>query len=435
LPFFTLAMPMLEALGGDAYEHAGQSDPVRSERERILHTMLDRVDDLTELELTVIRAEVPGYMRAGGRLVEDVRDQVARHNQTMLTLFLAERGETLEDFAFVRGAATRRARAGLALEDYVSAYRVGQQFLWNAMVELAGDTAAGREAALGLAMPLMRYIDSAATHAGRAYVEFQQSLAADVDADCERRELLECLLSGEALRGPMLAAARRYSIGPDSRMLVAAAVPVGQSRDSLVLPAASAAVARTELCARTLVVVRETEIVAVAVLYPGIDPADVCDKLEAARKALSQQGMPLAIGVSTLASGIGDLPRAYAEARASAELVCDGGGMAALPRLSTFDYFLMRADDTARRLVDTRVRAFVEEDHARGDALIETIRAFAEADLNPRLAAEHLWVHPNTVQYRLKRIEERTGRNPRNISDLLDLLIAVTLDGGPSGRG
>ena len=44
------------------------------------------------------------------------------------------------------------------------------------------------------------------------------------------------------------------------------------------------------------------------------------------------------------------------------------------------------------------------------------------------MAAERLQVHPNTAQYRLRRIEERTGRNPRRISDLLDLLVTIALD-------
>jgi DNA-binding PucR family transcriptional regulator len=48
--------------------------------------------------------------------------------------------------------------------------------------------------------------------------------------------------------------------------------------------------------------------------------------------------------------------------------------------------------------------------------------------MNLRLAAQRLHVHPNTAQYRLRRIEERTGRNPRRVSDLLDLLVAITLD-------
>jgi sugar diacid utilization regulator len=65
--------------------------------------------------------------------------------------------------------------------------------------------------------------------------------------------------------------------------------------------------------------------------------------------------------------------------------------------------------------------------------LTKTIRAFAGADLNLRVADERLQVHPNTAHYRLRRIEERTGRNPRHIADLLDLLVAIALDdAGPA---
>jgi sugar diacid utilization regulator len=59
--------------------------------------------------------------------------------------------------------------------------------------------------------------------------------------------------------------------------------------------------------------------------------------------------------------------------------------------------------------------------------LVEATRAFADADLNLRLAAERLPVHPNTALYRLRRVAERTGRNPRRIVDLIDLLVAFAL--------
>jgi DNA-binding PucR family transcriptional regulator len=134
------------------------------------------------------------------------------------------------------------------------------------------------------------------------------------------------------------------------------------------------------------------------------------------------------MGISTVAAGVGELPRAYGEARAALESVADDGGVVALPRLSPFEYLARRADSTARRLVDPRLRQFLDEDRARGGVLTATIRAFAGADLNLRVAAERLQVHPNTAQYRLHRIEERTGRNPRRIGDLVDLLLAITLD-------
>jgi sugar diacid utilization regulator len=57
----------------------------------------------------------------------------------------------------------------------------------------------------------------------------------------------------------------------------------------------------------------------------------------------------------------------------------------------------------------------------------------ASADLNLRLAAGRLQVHPNTAQYRLRRIRERTGRNPRRVTDLLDLLVAIELEAAANG--
>jgi sugar diacid utilization regulator len=74
------------------------------------------------------------------------------------------------------------------------------------------------------------------------------------------------------------------------------------------------------------------------------------------------------------------------------------------------------------------VRAFLDEDRDRGGVLTSTVRTFASSDLNLRVAAEALQVHQNTAQYRLNRIEERTGRNPRRIADLIDLLVAIELD-------
>lgn len=53
----------------------------------------------------------------------------------------------------------RRARAGVALADCMNAYRVGQRVFWESLLERAGHTPAGREAALSLAVLQMRYCD------------------------------------------------------------------------------------------------------------------------------------------------------------------------------------------------------------------------------------------------------------------------------------
>ena len=104
----------------------------------------------------------------------------------------------------------------------------------------------------------------------------------------------------------------------------------------------------------------------------------------------------------------------------------------ALPCLSAFQYLTRRPDETVRRLIDPRLSAFLAEDGARGGVLADTIRALADADLSLRVAAQRLHIHPNTAHYRLKRIEQRTGRNPRRIADLIELLAAIALEDAPA---
>jgi hypothetical protein len=401
---------------------------VRAESMRILGALVDRLDEVTERAVAAMQAQIPAYRDRDERFYNDVRDQVSRHYRVKVSAFLEERTITPEDLAFVRGAASRRARAGLGLEDYINAFRVGQQVFWAGVVQSAGDSATGHEAALALALPIMRYCDLASTEAARAYVDFQQYVVAD--ADREQRDLLEHVLAGEPpTRGPLLHAAHAHGIAADARLMVVTAIVIHPAQDADAPQVASAVIASAGLQAmKTLVVVRQGEIVAVLALGADATPGDLCDRVDALQARLCHECISLAMGVSTVAAGVAELPRAYREAHAALEGVGEGGGVAALARLSPFEYLALRSDDTARRLVDPRLRAFLDEDRRRGRALTATIRAFAAADLNLRVAAERLQVHPNTAQYRLRRIEERSGRNPRRLADLLDLLVAIALD-------
>ncbi|MBN0046736.1 helix-turn-helix domain-containing protein [Streptomyces actuosus] len=415
------------------------SEPLRRERRRILHAVHDRVEEVAETAVEVMRAEIPSYALQDERFFAEVREQVLEHYRMQLAALAGDREMAAEDLVFSRAAAMRRARAGFALEDWISAFRVGRQVMWDAMLDCAGTSAEAQQAALSLVTPLMRYVDYASTHAAQAYVEYQQHVVAD--ADRERRDLLDQLLAGTApSRGPLFAAAQAYGIGPRSPMMAVVAVCVADtcsgdhaSATSGYATSASMSVAGP-WAGRTLVVVRHGEVVAVPVLRAGMDADDVCAHFEAVQERLARKGTMLCMGISTVARGASELPRAYEEARAALDLVPNGGGVAALPRLSPFDYLALRADDLARQLVDPRVRAVLEEDRGRGDTLAVTVRAFADADLNLRLAAERLRVHHNTAHYRLRRIEERTGRNPRRIADLLELLVALAIRDG-AGEG
>ena len=67
--------------------------------------------------------------------------------------------------------------------------------------------------------------------------------------------------------------------------------------------------------------------------------------------------------------------------------------------------------------------------------LLPTLEAYLAAGGALERAARRLFVHPNTVRYRLRRIAELTGRDPAEPRDLLILQTAVILgrlDGAPS---
>ncbi|MFB4276672.1 MULTISPECIES: PucR family transcriptional regulator [unclassified Nonomuraea] len=418
---------------------------VRAERTRILSELLNDLQELAGVAVATMREEIPAYEAQGPAFHADVRDQVVKHYGAKLGVLLEERTVTFEDIAFTRRAAMRRARAGVALADYINAFRVGQQVFWEAVVERAGHAYAGREAALSLAAPLMRYCDFASTHAANAYMEFQQYAAAE--AVRESRDLLETLLAGGVpTRGRELAAAQAHGLGPDARtpLLVVIAVLAGpptsvtgpdQGTDAR--HAACAAIARTGgNGTRTLSVVRQSEIVAIPALGPGTGPEELCDRLQGVLESLAAEGIRLAMGISTVSTGTAQIPQAYQEARAVLDFVPEEGGVAALPRITPFQYLALKADDTARHLVDPRITSLLAEDRARGGVLTATIREFAAADLNLRAAAERLQIHPNTAQYRLRRIQERTGRSLRSINDLVELLVAIALqDTLPTNTG
>uniref|UniRef100_UPI003CC806AE PucR family transcriptional regulator n=1 Tax=Nocardia brasiliensis TaxID=37326 RepID=UPI003CC806AE len=64
---------------------------------------------------------------------------------------------------------------------------------------------------------------------------------------------------------------------------------------------------------------------------------------------------------------------------------------------------------------------------AAGSALADTLEAYLDCGGAVETCARQLYVHPNTVRYRLKRIAEITGRDPMNPRDAYVLRIAATV--------
>lgn len=74
----------------------------------------------------------------------------------------------------------------------------------------------------------------------------------------------------------------------------------------------------------------------------------------------------------------------------------------------------------SEKIVESRLSAIVDKPN-----LVETLRAYIDCDMSLQRTAEELFVHPNTVAYRVRQIGARTGRDMRRITDLAELSAAM----------
>lgn len=418
---------------------ASLPEQVQLARTRIVGSVYDRADEIAARGSSAILTQIPGYAGRDSEFRADVHDQVARLCRTGLGALLEKRRVSPADLGHTRRAAVRRAQSGLPLTDYITAFRLGQQTFWKSLVAQAGDSPAAREATLSMVLPLTRYCDLISAQATHAYLEYQQHQSTEAGRD--GRDLVESLLGGALPeRGPLVAAAAAHGIGtgPGERFVVIAAAVLDRTErgaaphtEDEAPQIVSSALARAGVNGhRILAVARETDIVAIAGLGRAT-PEELATRLRRTCDRLAAEGITTALGMSTVISGIETVPRGWQEARSALDLIPDSGGVMALPELTPFRYLVLSSDDTARTLVDPRISRTLADDHAKGAVLADTIRAFVAADMNLREAADALRIHHNTAKYRLRRIQQLTGRNIRTVTDLVELLIAIELRQAP----
>lgn len=129
------------------------------------------------------------------------------------------------------------------------------------------------------------------------------------------------------------------------------------------------------------------------------------------------------------------LDHAHVSARAAMSAYRAAAGWPEAPRPSTSIELLpervLAGDGHARRhLVD---EVYLPLLHARG-TLVETLAAYFGTGGSIEATGRALFVHPNTVRYRLKQVDDLTGFAPGDARDGFALQIALAL-GRQSGRG
>ncbi len=125
---------------------------------------------------------------------------------------------------------------------------------------------------------------------------------------------------------------------------------------------------------------------------------------------------------------VADLAAASASAQAATAALRAAAGWPEAPRPTTADMLLperaLSGDAEASRALVAEVYAPAA---AAGPVLLETLSAFLEHGGSVEATARALFVHPNTVRYRLRRVTEITGYAPNDPRDSYTLRVALTL--------
>jgi sugar diacid utilization regulator len=384
------------------------------------------LDQMAAEATDAIWREVDAYRNNADR---NLRVQVVAHCravfETFLTILREDRLPTREEFPTTRSQALYRVGQGVSLTDFLRAFRIGQLTFWDSVRQAIGDDPALKDVALAAVSRLMQVIELGSSIAADAYLHAQQYRVAD--SERLNRDLFEDLLLGRTTAvEPHSATLRAAGLTTDKRIVVISAYVIRSSGAEPSMQEIAAAIRRANgRDAGGLLALRHDELLG---LLPVVGNSDrVIARLERAHAELRATQVELAIGVSTEHAQLSDVPKAYHEARVAREAQATRGGVLALSSVSTFNYLMLSNDETARRLIDPKIRQFVEEDLASGGSYLETINAYVASDLNAKVAAELLHLHVNTAYYRLERIAERTGLDLRKLPEVLDLLVAVRL--------
>lgn len=325
---------------------------------------------------------------------------------------------------FVRERGARRARELLPLDALLEAYLVGQRVVWESIVEAAGAGHDGLRIAQELTGFTFRYTHAINAAVTAAYLRESTALASE--AERGRRDLVDRLLSGREPGAEEQRRAEALGLAPQADHAVVVAAPAGAGGEratGLVVRALT----RQEPSS-AFVVARHGEVLAVMPVYVRRGPSAIAAELGRMAEGLARShGVGLRAGVSSVCAGLADIPRGYSEAHSAWRQAGPDAPVVALAEIPLFDHLAAGADEAARRLILARTAALAQADARQGGALAATLRAYADADLNVARAAQRLVVHPNTVHYRLRRVEALTGRDPRRFADLVELIAALRL--------
>lgn len=377
-----------------ALERRAEDDRVAALVVRIRADADTFVDAVARRILETVQSYGTGEFVDRDELWQSVFDNV----ETVL-LALGKQGPLSEDELAARRELGRlRARQGMPLEDIMRAFRVGYTALWEGLSSLA--------ARLG-----EEYAEALLDRAAHVWATFDQVTSAVAEAyrttwdsqHLDRRRRALALLTG----------LQRYPDNAEATEGVARSLgfdPHGTFACAVLSTAGRYPPAERDL----LVIEQPDRFVVIAVVAGDPRAAEATFSGRLRRRASTN------VGVGIMRQGLEGAQQSLTDAEWAHALARATDAPSVLYRESWLACLALRHYEQLDLLVASAVEALEEDEE-----LAATLEAFLEADGNLTSAGRALYVHANTVSYRLRQFAVRAGIDVRTPTGMALVQVAL----------
>ncbi|HUY97893.1 MAG TPA: helix-turn-helix domain-containing protein [Verrucomicrobiae bacterium] len=394
-----------------------------------------RLGALTLQVVASLVERVPLYSQLPQEQLSGEIADVCRHNLQIFVRTLVEaRPPGPDELAVIQLSAARRAHERVPLDAVLSAYHVGLLVTWQAVQE---EAAGGeRDALLSVATRAMDYIAQVTALVAAAYLEEREALSGEERGATQT--LVNALLAGNA--SEHLATEAGHRLAPSYMVL---ALGFGTSEDERTPSVTGAVAARRKLrrIENRLERTMGTAVPAVLGVTGGVvllpvdrdPPSTLTDPRLLVEELSAAAGAPVTAAVA-FRPGLEGVPAAASEADEILRIAIVMGLAPQLYRVEDllFEHALGHDQESLDHL------AALLDPLQSGPDLLSTLDAYLQCDLDRRRAAAVLHIHPNSLDYRLRRVRALTGCDvgtTKGIQLLGAALVARRLTASPTTDG
>lgn len=402
--------------------HQNWSDLAENET-TLVGFLKHRADEIGELLARRYREDIVEYRSLPeGFMAQDVAPTARRNLEVMLHCIESDEELTSDRLLPFRESAIRRFRQGVPIQALLHAYRLWGHTVWEEVLA-APQTQSHPESALILAGKIMKHVDLVSTAVAQSYLSEAAGLIHD--REMGRRDLLEALVEGNVPRISRHAKLHKLELTGRYQVLLLRWTAGPATASEFLRDALDTVIARLSEPPFQLALagVRNEEIVAIQDLC-----APTGDRFRSRLNDLAAALPNFVLGASRPHDGLAGVARAYVEAQnAIASAPLHESEPRAYLYCDTLLDHLVRTSSFRKDLAEETVTPLRQHDTARHTSLLATLRAYVKADFKLVQAAESLHVQPNTVKYRLQKIQEITGHDPFDAEDLTLLALSLRL--------